>query len=280
MNLIILSVLFLLVPKAASTSKSIPPSSSQDQSQSSARPDHDPSLVAAFPTFVSVKLTCQGSASQTPGTCNHSSCQSEYAGRCGNEIPYLSALPEVDQCCCSDKETALVEMSTSSVSAPICTHMRQCSFLCCENLSSFCGTNCCESDEICGADINNGKPCCVNPQNRVWTPPQSRHVAQYYSTFHLTSCCPYGTGISGCGSTQPCCLDVSTNCIEASSCKESYYWTFSRVILLILGFGAASLGLFLLYYITRSQFSKREEKNMTSGAMYHGMGSLACLSED
>lgn len=92
---------------------------------------------------------------------------------CG--LGFQCGVPEWDpnsmECCCSEASVQLVKALAENQTNVACKQGRKCSFVCCENLSGFCGLSCCQTNELCGARIDTGDPCCVNPRLEVFMTP-------------------------------------------------------------------------------------------------------------
>eukprot|EP01057_Protomagalhaensia_wolfi_P001513 Protomagalhaensia_wolfi_Nauph_80__1512@NODE_1919_length_1278_cov_270_514931_g348_i1_p1_GENE_NODE_1919_length_1278_cov_270_514931_g348_i1NODE_1919_length_1278_cov_270_514931_g348_i1_p1_ORF_typecomplete_len261_score29_50_NODE_1919_length_1278_cov_270_514931_g348_i13611143 len=63
--------------------------------------------------------------------------------------------------------------STPALDSTQCTQNRKCQFLCCSSQSKFCGSQCCQSDELCGQRVVDQRPCCVAPFPRIIPSPNA-----------------------------------------------------------------------------------------------------------
>eukprot|EP01057_Protomagalhaensia_wolfi_P004513 Protomagalhaensia_wolfi_Nauph_80__4512@NODE_462_length_2475_cov_151_987685_g348_i0_p2_GENE_NODE_462_length_2475_cov_151_987685_g348_i0NODE_462_length_2475_cov_151_987685_g348_i0_p2_ORF_typecomplete_len289_score33_35_NODE_462_length_2475_cov_151_987685_g348_i014772343 len=182
--------------------------------------------------------------------------------------------------------------STPALDSTQCTQNRKCQFLCCSSQSKFCGSQCCQSDELCGQRVVDQRPCCVAPFPRIIPSPNAPpNLNISLHRLAQNSCCAFGVGLN-CGSGASCCLDSGIEgCMLPELCPSSW-WSFHKALMLILwpifltltliGGVTVATGIWRIVGESRASRDEREsilEGDLTSAGVYGQTSSVLSHSD-
>lgn len=223
--------------------------------------------------------------------------------KCAVNITQLATIPGADECCCPQDLTSLLTITSpdNNSSSSSCTQHRKCQFLCCASPAKFCGMQCCQKDELCGAKLRDGAPCCIAPYPRlVQSPHAPSNLMDILHAQAQHSCCAYGVG-EVCNTGTPCCLDVgNAHCVPAGECPVPSTWHLPHlffmmvwpifITLTLIGCLTVGTGIWRVtmgdtwhrvHHGVRTLFNRqRRSGELTSGGIYGNASSILSHSEE